>query len=530
MDLVAGTGVKPVVLLILDGFGIAPDSPGNAIVQARTPSFDLLTARYPAMTLRASGDEVGLSWGEMGNSEVGHVTIGAGLVHHQTLPRINQAIASKEFDQNPALTSGCDYAKSNNSTLHLVGLISAGKVHGMNTHCFELLKLAKKRGVKRVVVHAILDGRDTLYNSGLDFISELLVFMKQERVGELGSLSGRYFAMDRDERWDRISKAYGAMFMGEGVMAVDPLSAIKESYARSVFDEEFIPTTVFNGDNPVAVLQPNDAIIFFNFRPDRARELVQAVVVPDFDGFDRKILQGVKVVTMTDYASGLPVAVAFANEAIRGGLSETLSRFGIAQLKVAESEKYAHITYFFNGTREEPWPGEERFLVPSPKVANYALTPAMSAVAIKEKIVQEIKLGNFPVIIANFANADMVGHSGDLPATIKAIEILDSCVGEILVAVLEANGALVITADHGNGEEVLNLQTGAIDKEHSTNPVPIWIASATLEGKAGLSLDPPNGDLSQLQPVGILADVAPTVLALLGVPVPESMTGVSLVP
>lgn len=520
---------RPAVLLVLDGFGVAPEGEGNAIAQAETPTFDLLTERYPAMTLRSSGDEVGLSWGEMGNSEVGHLSIGAGRVYYQTLPRINRAVADGSFANNQAFLNACAAVRENGGTLHLLGLVSAGKVHSFDDHCYQLLRLCKKQKIRNVAVHAILDGRDTLYNSGVDFIQSLQEEMRRIGVGRLASLSGRYYAMDRDNRWDRVEKAYNAIVIGQAEFTTeDPLVAIEESYAREVFDEEFVPTVITERGQPVATVQAGDAVIFFNFRPDRARELTKAMVLPVFDKFPRQYIAQLTMVTMAEFEEGLPVEVAFPPEKIEQSLSQVISDNGLVQLHIAETEKYAHATYFFNGTREKPFPNEDRVLIPSPREASYDQIPEMAAPQITERVLEEIATDNYDVIIVNLANPDMVGHTGNLEATIKAIEVVDTCVGQIVEAVLAANGVVCITADHGNAEEVLNLQTHAIDKEHSTNPVPFWIVGKQFEGHPSIAGDVPNGDLSLMPPVGMLADVAPTFLALLGLPQPPEMTGTPL--
>ena len=520
---------RPVVLLVLDGFGIAPDAEGNAITQAKTPTFDMLTERYPSMTLRASSEEVGLNWGEMGNSEVGHLAIGAGRVYYQTLPRLTKAIANGTFMKNEALLKAIEKVKSTGGVLHLMGILSSGKVHGFDEHCFALLRMAKKHGVKHVAVHAFLDGRDALYNSGLDFVKNALAQMKEIGVGELATISGRYYAMDRDNRWDRIGKAYAAIAMGVAdVMTEDAVEAIELSYSREIYDEEFVPTVLTKKGKPVATVGMDDAVIFYNFRPDRARELTKAFVLPAFEKFPREYIKGLTFVTMTEYEHGLPVDVAFPPEKVTNPLAEVLSNAGLVQLHIAETEKYAHVTFFLNGTREEPFPHEDRVLIPSPQVSSYAETPAMSADLVADRIIQEVKRANYDVIIANFANADMVGHTGNLAATMTAVETVDACVGRIVEAVLAEDGAIFITGDHGNAEEVVNLQTHEIDKEHSTNPVPLWIVGKQFEGKSSIAGDVPNGDLSLMPPCGMLADVAPTILALLGIPQPPEMSGTSL--
>jgi 2,3-bisphosphoglycerate-independent phosphoglycerate mutase len=522
---------RPVVLLVLDGFGIAPHGDGNAITHARTPNLALWTQRYPVVTLKASGEEVGLSWGEMGNSEVGHLAIGAGRVYSQTLPRINKVMADGGFLHNEAFAQAFAQIKKTGGTLHLIGIISSGKVHGFDEHGIALVKAAKAAGVKRIAVHGILDGRDTLYNAGREFVSSFEAKMKEIGVGFFASLSGRFYAMDRDNRWDRVEKAYKAIALGESpLMCESADEAIAQSYAKETYDEEFVPTVLVKKGKPVAPVVSGDAIIFFNFRSDRARELTKAFVLPAFDAFAREYIQHVPFVTMTEYEKGLPVFVAFPPVVIAKPLAEVLSDAGLVQLHIAETEKYAHVTFFLNGTREEPFPHEDRVLVPSPHVATYDQKPEMSAYAIADRIVQEVGRGNYDVILGNFANADMVGHTGNLQSTIRAVEVIDECLGKIVHAVLAEGGAVLITADHGNAEEVLNLQTHDMDKEHSTNPVPFWIIAQEFEGKAGISGDVPEGDLSLLPPVGMLADVAPTLLALVGVTQPPDMTGTSLLP
>lgn len=520
---------RPLVLAILDGYGIAPDSEGNAVTQAATPTFDLLTTRYPVMTLQASGETVGLSWGEMGNSEVGHLTIGAGRVYYQTLPRINRAIADGSFANNSAFAAAIAHVKQTGGTLHLLGIVSAGKVHGYDEHCVALLKLAKAQQVARVAVHAILDGRDTLYNSGIDFVTKLESTMAELGVGELASLTGRYFAMDRDNRWDRVEKAYSVIALGTGATADNASEAIHDAYAKEVYDEEFPPTVLTRKGVPVATVKTGDSVIFFNYRPDRARELTKAFVLPSFDSFSRAYIPNVCFVTMTEYEANLPVVVAYPPVAIEHTLAQVLSDNGLVQLHIAETEKYAHVTFFLNGTREAPFLNEDRVIVPSPAVASYDQAPEMSAREVTARVVKEIELGNYDVIIMNLANADMVAHTGDLAASKKAMECVDDCMKVVMDAVLKADGVLCITADHGNVEEVENLQTHDVDKEHSTNPVPFWIVGKKYEGKASTSGDVPNGDLSLVPPIGMLADVAPTILAILGLPQPLEMTGTSLI-
>jgi 2,3-bisphosphoglycerate-independent phosphoglycerate mutase len=516
------------VLIICDGFGVAPDSSGNAVTQANMPVFRSLIAKYPTVTLRASGEEVGLSWGEMGNSEVGHLAIGAGRVYYQTFPRINRDIATGDFFTRPALLEAVLHAKKSGGTLHVVGLVSAGRVHAMDEHCYALLKLAKDQGCTQVAVHAILDGRDTLYNSGIDFVTSLSQKMSELGVGKIASLSGRYFAMDRDNRWERTAKAYNAMAFGEGEKTTDPLEAIRASYAKEKYDEEFEPTVVEENGKPVATMKKGDAVIFFNFRPDRARQLTKAFVLPDLTVFERRRVDELFVTTMTEYESGLPVEVAYPPEKIDQCLAQVVSDAGLKQLHIAETEKYAHVTFFLNGTREEPFPGEDRVIIPSPKVGSYDQAPAMSAVELTDRVVKEIVGGTYDFIALNFANPDMVAHTGNMEASVKAMETVDMCLGRVVDATLQAGGVAFLTADHGNAEELKNLRTGDIDKEHATNPVPFIIMSRELESRLGLAGEVPEGDLSLLPPVGMLADVAPTILAVLQISQPPEMTGTPL--
>lgn len=521
---------KPVVLAILDGWGVAPDAAGNAITRAKTPNYSRLVREYPAMTLYASGNEVGLAFGDMGNSEVGHLNIGAGRVYYQTLPRVNKSIDDESFFTNQAFLDAVAHVKKNKSALHLIGLVSPGNVHASEEHLYALLRLAKQHKIKRVYIHAILDGRDTVYNSGQEFIARLEHKIKEYRVGEIATLSGRFYAMDRDNRWDRVEKAFRAMVSGVADnYAKHPGDAIAASYAAGVFDEEFVPTVIGSADKPTAVIGTGDAAIFFNFRADRARELTEALVLPSFAKFEREYIRDLFFVTMTEYEKEIPVVVAFPPIVIADCLSEVVSKAQLKQFHVAETEKYAHVTFFLNGTIEDPFPGEERALIPSPRVASYAEAPDMSAAEVARTTVKAIESNAYDVIMVNFANADMVGHTGDFAATVKGVEAIDRGLGAIADVVLAKGGVLLVTADHGNAEVTVNLQTAEKDKEHSTNPVPLLIVGAEYKGQAGPAGDAPDGDLSLMQPVGILADVAPTVLKILELPQPESMTGRALI-
>lgn len=522
-------GFRPVVLLVIDGFGVAPTDVGNPVREAKMPRFHQLVETYPAMTVQASGAAVGLSWGEMGNSEVGHLTIGAGRVFYQSFPRINLEIETGRFYENPALLQAVKAVQASGGKLHLMGCMSEGNVHASQSHAYALLELAKRQNLKKVFLHAFLDGRDSAQDSAKGFITELLAKTKELGVGELATMSGRYFAMDRDNRWDRIQKAYDAIVCGVGVQAEDALEAIAASYAQKVFDEQFIPTVLTRGGKPVATVEPGDAVIFFNFRPDRARELTKAFVLPAFEKFPRQKVDRLTFVSMTEYEKDLPLDVAYPPHIIETCLARVVSEAGLKQLHIAETEKYAHVTFFLNGMKEEAYPGEERVIIPSPAVSTYDLQPEMSVHAVTDRVVKEILNRSFDFIVANFANPDMVGHTGNEAATITACEAVDTCLGQIADAVLAVGGAMVITADHGNAEEVKNLVTGEMDKEHSTNAVPCVIIAPSLEGQKAATGDVVGGDLSYTPPSGMLADIAPTVCGLLGIPPASDMTGRGLV-
>lgn len=530
MVLMSNQKAPPVVLIILDGWGTAPATEGNAITRAKTPNFNRLVANYQTMTLKASGEEVGLLWGQMGNSEVGHLNIGAGKIFYQTLPRINKSISDGEFFNNQVFLKAIKHVKANRSKLHLLGLTSSGGVHSSQEHLYALLKLAKKERVKEVYVHAILDGRDSLRDSGIDFITKLEEEMKKT-CGKIATLSGRFYAMDRDNRWDRVALAYKAMVMGESQETdTDSKQAVEKSYSKKIYDEEFVPEVMMDGDKPMAKISDNDAVIFFNFRADRARQLTQAFVNKDFDKFDRgQQLKKMFFATMTEYESGLPVNVAYPPELVKNTLAEVLSSSGLKQLHIAETEKYAHITFFFNGEKEEPFSGEDRVIIPSPKVADYSTTPEMSAKLITKRLIKEINTDKYAFIAVNFANADMVGHTGNMEATIKAVEAIDKCLGDIVDLVTLKDGVVIITADHGNAEELVNLQTGGIDKEHSTNPVPFIIVGKDWEKKESVPQVEGSDFSLMVEPQGILADVAPTILKVMKIKQPKEMSGKALV-
>lgn len=521
---------KPVVLAVIDGFGVAPSLDGNAVREARLPVMQRLIESYPAMTIQASGMAAGLMWGEMGNSEVGHLTIGAGRVFYQSLPRVNVAIENGEFYQNPAFLKAAAHARKSGGTLHLMGLVSQGGVHSQQEHLYALLDFCKKQKLARVAVHAFLDGRDTLYNSALGFIDELEAKLKELKLGRIATLAGRYWAMDRDNRWDRIQKAYNAIVLGQADQSFESArEAIRASYAKNVFDEEFVPTVIVKDGQPVATVQDGDAVIFFNFRPDRARQLTKAFVLPTFDKFPRRKIDNLLFVTLMEYEKDLPVEVVYPPQIVETCLARVISDAGLKQLHIAETEKYAHVTFFMNGMREAEFAGEDRAIIPSPRVSSYDQAPEMSAFPVAERAVKAVADGKYDAIILNFANPDMVGHTGNEAATVAACEAADKALGQIVDATLAVGGVVIVTADHGNAEEVKNLTTGEIDKEHSTNPVPFIVAGRQFEGMKAPVGDIIGGDLSMTQPVGMLADVAPTMLKIMELPQPADMTGRPLV-
>ena len=517
---------RPVVLAVLDGCGVAHAGEGNAITLADTPNMDRFIREYPTMTIAAAGAEVGLSFGDMGNSEVGHLNIGAGRVYYQTFPRINQSISAGSFAENDAFAKAVKHVKKNKSALHIMGLVSQGNVHAAQEHLYALLELAKVNKIKKVFIHAFLDGRDTKFDSGKDFIGQLEEKMKELGVGKIATLAGRFHAMDRDNRWERTQESYEAMANGVAKQyAKDALSAIEESYAKEIYDEEFVPTVIGKEGKPTATVNSGDGMVFFNFRPDRARQMTKAFVLPSFPKFEREYIEDLFFVTMTEYEKELPVSVAYPPVVIINCLAEVLSKAGLTQFHIAETEKYAHMTFFLNGTIEDPFEGEERKIIPSPKVSSYDQKPEMSALEVTKETIKAIQADSYDVYMLNYANADMVAHTGDLTASIQGCAAVDRSLGMLADHVLAKNGILFITADHGNGEEVSNLETGEKDKEHSTNPVPFIIISNDLRGHAGPAGDPPEGDLSLMPPVGMLADVAPTMLKLMGVEQPPDMTG-----
>ena len=505
---------KPIMLMILDGFGINENEKGNAVKLANTPNIDKLMKTWPTTQIHTSGLAVGLPEGQMGNSEVGHTNIGAGRIVYQDLTRITKSIEEGEFFSIKELTSAIDNCKRHNSKLHIMGLLSDGGVHSHIRHLYALLELAKRKDFEDVYVHCFLDGRDTPPASGESYILQLEEKMKEKGVGKIATISGRFYSMDRDKRWDRVEKGYKALVYGEGEKATSAISAIEASYQKEVFDEFVEPTVICNGDEPIATINNNDSVIFFNFRPDRAREITRSLVDPEFDGFEVKPLD-LYYVCFTQYDETIPnVQVAFKPEALVNTFGEYVSKKGLTQLRIAETEKYAHVTFFFNGGVEEPNKGEDRILVKSPKVATYDLKPEMSAYEVCDKLVDAIKADKYDVIVINFANPDMVGHTGVEAAVIKAIEAVDECVGKAVDAVKEVGGQMFICADHGNAEQLIDEETGEPFTAHTTNPVPFILVNA----------DPAY----KLREGGCLADIAPTLIELMGMQQPADMTGKSL--
>ena len=503
---------KPLLLCILDGFGWVPDQTyGNAILAARTPNLDKLFAQYPYTTIGASGMNVGLPDGQMGNSEVGHTNIGAGRIVYQELTRITKDIQDGGFFENPALLGAVKNAAADGKALHLIGLLSNGGVHSHNEHLYALLELARRGGVKDVYVHAIMDGRDVPPTSGKEFVEELQAKMQETGVGKIATVMGRYYAMDRDNRWERVGKAYAAMVYGEGVQNPDAAKAVEDSYAADVTDEFIVPVVCDKN----GVIKANDSVICFNFRPDRAREITRTLVDEAFDGFERKNgFFPLTYVCMTQYDATMPnVQVAFHPQSLHNTLGEYISKQGMTQLRIAETEKYAHVTFFFNGGVEAKFEGEDRDLINSPKVATYDLQPEMSAYLVCDKVVEEIRSGKYDMIILNFANCDMVGHTGVFDAAVKAVQAVDECVGKVVDAVREMKGTAIITADHGNADKMYEPD-GSPFTAHTTNPVPLCVVGYDCQLK---------------EQGGKLADIAPTMLQIMGLPKPEEMTGESLI-
>ena len=507
---------KPTVLMILDGYGLNENKEANAVAEAKTPVMDKLMKEYPFVKGNASGMAVGLPEGQMGNSEVGHMNMGAGRIVYQELTRITKEIEDGTFFENEELVKAMENAKKNNSALHIFGLLSDGGVHSHITHMYGTLEMAKKFGLEKVYVHAFLDGRDTPPASAAEYMQQMVDKMAEIGVGEVATISGRYYAMDRDNNWDREEKAYVAMTKGEGVEETDPVQAIKNSYGKDVTDEFVLPTVIKKDGQPVATITDGDSVVFCNFRPDRARQITRAFCADDFDGFAREKKLDLTFVCFTEYDVTIPnKLIAFKKVEVKNTFGEYLAAHNMKQARIAETEKYAHVTFFFNGGVEEPNEGEDRILVPSPKeVATYDQKPEMSAPKVCEKMVEAIKSGKYDVIITNFANPDMVGHTGIVEAAVKAVETIDECVGKVVDAIKEVDGQMFICADHGNAEQLIDYKTGEPWTAHTTNPVPFILVNA--------------GEGCGLREGGCLADIAPTLIELMGMEQPKEMTGKSL--
>jgi 2,3-bisphosphoglycerate-independent phosphoglycerate mutase len=516
---------RPFVLIVMDGWGINPRQEGNAIALAHTPNIDKIASRWPHTAIKTSGAAVGLPEGQMGNSEVGHQNIGAGKRVLQDYTRVSESIEDGSFFQNPALLKAVEHVKKHSSQLHLCGLLGTGGVHAHESHLEALLRLAQVHDVEHVYVHCFTDGRDTSPTGGIEFM-KLLQARAQEIGGEhaakVATVSGRYYAMDRDNRWDRTAMTYAAMTRGEGQLANSAVAAIQQSYDKDVTDEFIIPTVVMEDAQPVAVVKAGDALIHYNFRPDRARQLTKALVMNDLPPqAEGKFLRGPRLedlafVMMTAYEEGLDADVAYRADEVEMPLARVISDHGLRQFHTAETEKYAHVTYFINGRREVPYPGEDRLLVPSPKVPTYDLQPEMSAAGVTDTAVERIRSGQYDLVIMNYANADMVGHTGVIEAAVKAVEVVDTGIGRVVEATLGAGGGVLITADHGNAEQLLYYDTGKPFTAHTTYPVPLYLVMPQLAH-------------ARLRADGILADVSPTILQVLGIPQPKDMTGQSLI-
>lgn len=515
--------LKPVVLVVLDGWGLSTSVRGNAIRQAHLPTFDTLNKRYPMAVLQASGISVGLPWNTPGNSEVGHMTMGAGRIIYQNLPRITLAIEDGSFFKNEALLQAVHSAKEKRTRLHLMGLVGSGSVHSQIDHLHALVKLAKQEGLHEVYIHAFSDGRDSPPTAGIDALSALSKELQEIGVGTIASVSGRYFAMDRNQNWDRLKECYTMLTAGSPGSSSNIEQYMMQAYHDGFTDEFIVPTNICQDAGQKILIQNDDSVIFFNFREDRARELAHAFVDEHFEGFPRERLR-LTFVTLTEYEQGLDALVAFPPTMAKNTLGEVLSSRGKQQLRIAETEKYAHVTYFFNGGQETAFPGEERKLVPSQNVEHFDEAPEMSAPQITEVVIQAVESRKYDFILVNYANPDMVGHTGNEEATIKAVEATDKCLSQVLPAILKAGGCAIITADHGNAEEMKKLISNETDTEHSQNPIPLWYVTPT--NHRDKTADQLTREQTQVN--GLLSDVAPTVLDIMQLPEPEEMNGTSL--
>ncbi|OGI34580.1 MAG: phosphoglycerate mutase (2,3-diphosphoglycerate-independent), partial [Candidatus Moranbacteria bacterium RIFOXYA2_FULL_43_15] len=499
-------------------------SQGNALEKASLPNIKKLNAYYPHIALQASGVSVGLPWGEPGNSEVGHTALGTGAVIYQNMPRITMSIQNGEFFKNDVFLKAIQNAKAKKTSLHLMGLVGKGGVHSNIDHLYALLELAKKQKTERVFIHAFTDGRDSPPTSGIESISELQQRLTVAGIGKIATIGGRYFGMDRNNNWDRVKKSYDTMTLGEGQKTDDPIKYLRSSYDQGVYDEYIEPAVIMEKDSPVGLIQDGDSVIFFNFREDRARQITKSFVIPDFDKFSRKKIEDIFFATMIQYEENLPVEVAFRPIKIENCLGKILSKQKLSQLRIAETEKFAHVTYFFNGGNEEPFPKEDRIIVPSIDVSSFDKAPEMRAEELTGKVVDFIEKEKYDFILMNYANADIVGHTGNETAAIRAVEVIDECLGKLIPAVISKKGCLFITADHGNVEEMKNTSTGEVDTEHSINPVPLWFITAQNHRKTK------NTAEEKVRVAGLLSDIAPTILEILNIKKPEEMTGESLLP
>ena len=517
---------RPVVLTILDGWGINAELEGNAIAEAKTPTVNFLKANYPCIALQASGISVGLAWGEPGNSEVGHMTIGSGMIVYQNLPRINLAIQNGTFYNNPVINEAMDSAKKRGAAVHLMGLVSTGGVHSQIDHLFALMEVANLKSINKLFIHIFTDGRDTPPNESIKYVKLLQEKIASLGIGKIASIGGRNWAMDRNQNWDRVAKGYRALVGESENKTKDPAEAISSAYQKKIGDEFIEPTVIVDEQGvPVGPIQDGDSVIFFNFREDRAREITEAFVQESFAGFKRsKELHDLCFVTMVEYDKNLPVKVIFSPQKISNPLAKILANERKTQLHMAETEKYAHVTYFFNGGREEIFPGEDRVVVPSPQTGSYEETPEMSSSQITEKFLENLQLRKYDFILINFSNADMLGHTGNMEATIKAVQAVDYCLGKVIKATLDQKGALIITADHGNAEAMINIKTGEKLTEHSSNPVPCFLV--TPDNKKVRT----DQQIMRHQSVvdGMLVDLAPTILEMMDIPISQDMVGNSL--
>ncbi|MDP3997563.1 MAG: 2,3-bisphosphoglycerate-independent phosphoglycerate mutase [bacterium] len=523
-----GQVFRPVVVAILDGWGISFMEKGNAIMAADTPNMDMFYNQYPVSSLLAAGIEVGLPWGEKGNSETGHRNIGAGQVQYQVLPKVNKAISDESFYKNETFLMAIEHAKKNKSDLHLMGLVSPGGIHSHINHLYALLDLAKRSGLdQNVYLHLFTDGRDTPPQSALTYLLELEKKIGQYGVGRVASVTGRFYAMDRNQNWERTKQTYDMLTGGpRGAGAATARQAVEQAYRQNLYDEMITPMAITRGGGPIATIKDNDAVIFFNFRPDRARQLTRAFAQSDFQGFERRLLKNLMFVTMTSYDPDIKVPYAYKEDAVENPLAKVISDAGLKQLHVAETEKYAHITYYLNGGHEQPFPGEQHVLIKSSAAINFAMEPRMEARAITDRLIQELQSGAYDIVFVNYANADMVGHTGNFDAALEACAFMDICLGRVHEAVQALGGVMLITADHGNAEEMLNPQTGAVETDHTSNPVPLCYINEQLQRTTPRS----EKELVEIlsSPIGMLADVAPTILELLNIPKPDNMTGISL--